>query len=60
MFKQLLAEGMPPEGLEQVHAPIGLDIGAVTPEEIAVSILCRVDRRETRQDQEPRCSRSSP
>jgi xanthine dehydrogenase accessory factor len=36
---QLLAEGMPPAVLKQVHAPIGLDIGAVTPQEIAVSIL---------------------
>ena len=36
---QLLAEGMPPALLTQVHAPIGLDIGAVTPQEIAVSIL---------------------
>ena len=33
------AEGMPPDVLKQVHAPIGLDIGAVTPQEIAVSIL---------------------
>jgi len=36
---QLLSEGMPPEVFKQVHAPIGLDIGAVTPQEIAVSIL---------------------
>ncbi len=36
---QLLAEGMSPALLTQVHAPIGLDIGAVTPQEIAVSIL---------------------
>ena len=36
---QLLSEGMLPDVLRQVHAPIGLDIGAVTPQEIAVSIL---------------------
>ncbi len=36
---QLLTEGMEPAILKQVHAPIGLDIGAVTPQEIAVSIL---------------------
>ena len=36
---QLLSEGMTPDVLKQVHAPIGLYIGAVTPQEIAVSIL---------------------
>jgi xanthine dehydrogenase accessory factor len=36
---QLLSEGMAPELLTHVHAPIGLDIGAVSPQEIAVSIL---------------------
>lgn len=30
------------EALEQVHAPIGLDIGAVTPQEIAVAILAEL------------------
>jgi xanthine dehydrogenase accessory factor len=38
----LLAEGMPPECLECVHAPIGLEIGAVTPAEIAISILAEL------------------
>lgn len=36
---QLIAEGMPKDLLTQINAPIGLDIGAVTPQEIAVSIL---------------------
>jgi xanthine dehydrogenase accessory factor len=31
--------GLPDTLLSQVHAPIGLDIGAETPEEIAVSIM---------------------
>lgn len=39
---QLLSEGLPAEALKQVHAPIGLDIGAVTPQEIAVSILAEL------------------
>ena len=33
---------MPADALERVHAPIGLDIGAVTPQEIAVSILAEL------------------
>ncbi len=39
IFDALRAEGMPAEALQRVHAPIGLDIGAVTPQEIAVSIV---------------------
>ncbi len=42
IFDALLAEGMPPECLDRVHAPIGLDIGAVTPAEIAISILAEL------------------
>ncbi len=38
-FKELEKEGVPAQKLEQVHAPIGLDLGAITPEEIAVSII---------------------
>ena len=38
MWKELEAGGIPRERLEAVHAPIGLDIGADNPEEIAVSI----------------------
>jgi xanthine dehydrogenase accessory factor len=38
----LLAEGMPPECLDRVHSPIGLPIGAVTPAEIAISILAEL------------------
>jgi xanthine dehydrogenase accessory factor len=42
IFDALLAEGTPKERLEQVHAPIGLDIGAVSPAEIAVSIAAEL------------------
>ena len=38
----LVADGLPAECLERVHAPIGLDIGAVTPAEIAISIVAEL------------------
>jgi len=38
----LLTEGIPAEQLRRVQAPIGLDIGAVTPAEIAISILAQL------------------
>jgi xanthine dehydrogenase accessory factor len=40
--KTLQAEGLPAHLFERVHAPIGLDIGAVTPEEIAVAITAEL------------------
>jgi len=43
-FEALLAAGVPRERLERVHAPIGLEIGAETPEEIAVSIAAEIVR----------------
>jgi xanthine dehydrogenase accessory factor len=43
MFKQRLgARGVAPAAFERLHAPIGLDIGAETPEEIAVSIVAEL------------------
>lgn len=36
---KLLAEGISDAAIKSVRAPAGLDIGAVTPEEIAVSVL---------------------
>ena len=38
----LLRDGTPPEQIERVRAPIGLDIGAQTPEEIALAILSEI------------------
>lgn len=37
--EHLVEEGISRERLEKVHMPIGLEIGAVTPEEIAVAIV---------------------
>ena len=40
MVKELvIAGGADPEKIAGIHSPIGLDIGAETPEEIAVSIM---------------------
>jgi len=38
----LLAEGIPGEQLERVWAPAGLDLGAATPEEIALSVMSQI------------------
>src|SRR6266542_1827939 len=38
IFRELVKEGLPEQLFERVHAPVGLDIGAITPEEIAVAI----------------------
>ena len=42
VFRELVKEGLPTNLFDRVHAPIGLDIGAVTPEEIAVSIAAEL------------------
>jgi xanthine dehydrogenase accessory factor len=42
IYDALREEGMSPEALRRVHAPIGLDIGAISPPEIAVSILAEL------------------
>jgi xanthine dehydrogenase accessory factor len=52
IFRELTKEGLAPELFDRVHAPVGLDIGAVTPEEIAVAItaeLIAVRRRVERE-----------
>ena len=42
IYDTLIEEGLSPGALQAVHAPIGLDIGAITPQEIAVSILAEL------------------
>jgi xanthine dehydrogenase accessory factor len=42
IFEALAQDGADPASLTSVHAPIGLDIGAVTPAEIGVSIVAEL------------------
>ena len=42
VYKALEKEGYGAEEFERVHAPVGLDIGALSPEEIAVSITAEL------------------
>jgi len=52
IFRELVKEGLAPELFERVHAPVGLDIGAITPEEIAVAITAELIavRRKSERD----------
>ena len=42
IFDALREEGISSETLRAVHAPIGLDIGAITPQEIGISIVAEL------------------
>jgi xanthine dehydrogenase accessory factor len=42
IFKALQAEGIPAHVFDKVFAPIGIDIGAVTPEEIGVAVTAEL------------------
>jgi xanthine dehydrogenase accessory factor len=42
IYKELEREGISREKLERVYAPMGIDIGAITPEEIAVSVAAEL------------------
>jgi xanthine dehydrogenase accessory factor len=49
IYRAFMNAGISPETLSQVYSPIGLDIGAETPEEIAVSIIAElIDVRATK------------
>ncbi len=44
VLRHLIEDGIDPRAVERVHTPIGLHIGAETPEEIAVSIMAEIIR----------------
>ncbi len=49
--QRLLEEGLTESQLERLHGPIGLDIGAGTPEEIAMSIMAEIVAARNRTSQ---------
>lgn len=42
VYEEVGLRGIDPKAFEQVHAPIGLDIGADSPEEIAISVIAEI------------------
>lgn len=42
VYKELVNQGVPPEKFDHIHAPVGLDIGATTPEEISIAIAAEM------------------
>ncbi|MQF99399.1 MAG: XdhC family protein [SAR202 cluster bacterium] len=42
IYEELLKNGISLDRIKAIHAPVGLDIGAKTPEEIAVSIMSEI------------------
>jgi xanthine dehydrogenase accessory factor len=48
IYERLRKEGTSSMALDRVHCPIGLDIGAETPEEIAVSIVAELIRHRAK------------
>jgi xanthine dehydrogenase accessory factor len=42
VMKELVKEGVPREAFDRLFAPMGLEIGAVSPEEIAVSVVAEM------------------
>jgi xanthine dehydrogenase accessory factor len=43
-LERIAESGIPQDLVDQVHAPLGMDIAAETPEEIAVSIIAEIVR----------------
>ena len=54
VFQLLAQEGLDPRVLGKVHSPVGLNIGAETPAEIAISILAEMIAVKTRSGDDTR------
>ncbi|MCE5274391.1 MAG: XdhC family protein [Syntrophaceae bacterium] len=44
-LERLCAAGFPPESLARIHGPVGLSIGALSQEEIAIAIMAQITQR---------------
>jgi len=53
--EKFLAQGVEASALDRVKAPAGLDLGAITPEEIAMSILAEITRERRRGQRGNKC-----
>jgi len=53
ILEKLRARGVPQKSLDRVYSPVGLAIGAVTPEEIALSIVCELVKIRRLGDEPP-------
>ena len=51
--ERLRAAGVAPEEIARLHAPVGADIGAKSPAEIAISILAQITERLRRPETRP-------
>lgn len=51
--ERLLNDGLSEEQLSRLHAPIGIDIGASTPEEIALAVMAQVVETHRKRDPIP-------
>jgi xanthine dehydrogenase accessory factor len=52
---RLVEDGVAPDRVTRLRGPAGLDIGAITPEEIALAILAHIVRERRRGAREPLC-----
>ena len=52
-IERLTSAGFTPEEMSRIHAPVGADIGAKSPAEIAISILAQITERLRRPETRP-------
>jgi xanthine dehydrogenase accessory factor len=57
--EKLVAAGVDAAAIDHVKAPAGLDLGAITPEEIAMSILAEITVERRRGQRESKTSARS-